>query len=95
MSNERFDTRIPIALVMTIVLQSAAIAYWGGRLSQRVDFVERQVLIHDADRERLIMAETRSARNTDAIAINAQTLATAMDLLREMQSQIQQELRGR
>lgn len=40
-NGRRFDVVALLALILTLVAQSAVVTYWGGRLAEKVDGFER------------------------------------------------------
>lgn len=52
------DRRVPIALIITIVLQATAIVWWGAKLSARVEMLEHTIAQQNDDHERLVRVET-------------------------------------
>lgn len=52
------DKRVPVAIILTLLLQFAGIVWFASQLSARVDVLERALLSAPADRERLVRVET-------------------------------------
>jgi hypothetical protein len=52
-----WDRRLPIALIVTLLVQFGGIVWWGAQQSQRLAAVERTVLSRDDDHERLVRVE--------------------------------------
>lgn len=53
------DKKVPIALIVTLVLQTGAFMFWMGSLSQRVDYLEQNRTANAPQGERIIRLETR------------------------------------
>lgn len=51
------DKRIPVALIITLIMQTAGVGFWIGQTQQRVNQLERSVLIIEDTRERVIRME--------------------------------------
>jgi hypothetical protein len=56
----KFDNRIGLALVFTIVLQTAGAFIWAGRASARLDEVEKHLSLQQPVPERLARLEVRA-----------------------------------
>lgn len=52
------DKRVPIALIVTLVLQSAAIVWWASGVEARVNANTRELEEQSDTRERLVRIET-------------------------------------
>ena len=52
------DRRVPIALIVTIIVQTAALGWWAATLTGRVDVLER-----DLERQRVVDVELRADVN--------------------------------
>lgn len=77
------DKRLPIALIVTLFLQSAAIIWWAATTSTRLDQVEAHVNSLKASQSTL-MTELAAQGRAD-VAISEQLIATnaALGLLRD------------
>ena len=53
------DRRVPIALIVSIAIQTAGIVWWASSISERVGFLERRELATAPHFERIIRLETR------------------------------------
>lgn len=53
------DRKVPIAIIVTLAVQTAGFAFWTGALSQRVEHLERREVATAPHAERLIRLETR------------------------------------
>lgn len=62
------DRRVPIALIMTIVIQTAGMVWWASNLSTRVEQLERQHAAIQPQAERIIRLETQLEAIRDGIA---------------------------
>lgn len=56
-NNWHFDKRVPIALMMTIFVQTAGAVWWAASISERVAVVERRVDASAPQAERIIRVE--------------------------------------
>lgn len=59
-SGWRLDRKIPVALILSLVVQGGTFLYWGGRMSQRVDYVEEAVHASQRLDERVTRLEEQS-----------------------------------
>ncbi len=64
------DKRIPIALIVTILVQTFAMGWWAASLSQRVDVLERNATAAVPRLESVIRLEAK----VDAINVTLQEL---------------------
>lgn len=53
------DKRIPVALIVTLALQTAGVFFWMGQLSVRIDQLESQVLRAATNSDRLTRLEVQ------------------------------------
>lgn len=53
------DKRIPVALIVTLALQTAGVFFWMGQLSVRIDQLEAQVLRSSKNSDRLTRLEVQ------------------------------------
>lgn len=53
------DKRVPLALIATVVLQTATLIIWGTSLTERVSTLERQALGQAPHLERIVRLETK------------------------------------
>ena len=61
MNNDHWqvDKKIPVALIVAIIVQSAGLAFWIGQLSSRVDSMENQAVRYIANGDRLTRLEVQ------------------------------------
>lgn len=52
------DRKIPLVIILGLVIQSASIAFWAGKMDSRVTSLEYQLQNVDSTRERVIKVET-------------------------------------
>lgn len=52
------DKRVPVALIVTIVLQFSGFVWWASETAQRLAVVERALLTNTDERDRLVRVET-------------------------------------
>jgi hypothetical protein len=55
------DKRIPIALIVTIALQTAMGVWWAAAITTRQGYLERRLSLHDAQIEAMRASATTSA----------------------------------
>lgn len=80
-SRWHIDRRVPLSLIIAIAVQTAAIAFWGGQLTQRVVSLETE--------------NTRSLPNAERIARMEQQLKSVAEVLAEVkrnQETVREEL---
>jgi hypothetical protein len=53
------DKKVPIAVILTIVMQSAAFIWFGARLDHRVEALERESVIRIPQADRLTRVEVK------------------------------------
>lgn len=53
------DKRVPLALIVTILLQTGAAMWWASSLSERVNFLERQLNAAAPQADRLTRVEVK------------------------------------
>lgn len=58
-SSWHVDKRVPIALMITIGIQTAGIVWWASDISARVGYVERQISTTAPQADRLTRVEVR------------------------------------
>ena len=66
------DRHIPIALIMTLLLQTAGVVWWAATLSSRVDALEKLVNAATSERYRAGEARADFALRDARISYNAQ-----------------------
>ena len=82
------DKRVPVALIIAILLQTAGAIWWAANISSRVDHVERRtVSLEDADRR---MADT-AVRVAETLA----AIKTSQDDTRRALDRIERHIDGR
>lgn len=62
------DKRIPLALILTIVVQTGAGIWWISSLSERVNSLERDTLKTAPQAERIVRLETRMETIVEGIS---------------------------
>lgn len=62
------DKRVPLALIVTIVLQTIVFGYWAGQTSNSVATLQDQVRVLSSYQERLTRVETRVDSANDMLA---------------------------
>lgn len=63
----KIDKKIPIALIITLLIQTAGFAFWMGQLSVRIDQLEAQGLRDTANSDRLTRLEVRIENLTEVV----------------------------
>lgn len=53
------DRRVPIALIITILIQSGSALWWAAGVSAKVDTLERQAMTNSNQVERIVRLETK------------------------------------
>ena len=61
------DRRVPVALIFAIVMQSAAIIWWGASLSERVSSLEKRADHSAPQADRLTRVEVKVDSITDSL----------------------------
>lgn len=61
------DKRVPVALIVTIALQTGAGIWWLSSLSERVNTLERAAVLNAPQAERIVRLETRLESIIDGI----------------------------
>lgn len=62
------DKKVPVALIVTLSLQTAAIVWWAASISARVDVLEQRSLAAAPQAERIIRLEAKLDNVVDKIA---------------------------
>ncbi|MED5549880.1 MAG: hypothetical protein VX529_11035 [Pseudomonadota bacterium] len=52
------DKRVPLALIVALIAQTASVIWWGASINERVNTLESQVTGSQEIRERLVRIET-------------------------------------
>jgi len=68
MTHWQVDRRIPLALIITIVLQTGGIVWWASGLTYRVEQLERQAADAKPQADRLTRVEVRLDNVVDGIS---------------------------
>lgn len=58
-SNWHLDRKVPVAIIVTIMMQTAGIVWWGATASERLNALERKVDMAAPQADRLTKVETR------------------------------------
>ncbi len=53
------DKRVNLSIIITIIIQTAALLIWGTRLDSRVEVLERRHVLVEPQAERIIRLETK------------------------------------
>lgn len=67
-SHWHLDRRVPIALMLTIAVQTAAIVWWASSLSERVNTLERQIASITPQADRITRLEVNIEFIRDGIS---------------------------
>ena len=62
------DKRVPIAIIGTIAVQGLLLAWWGGAFSNRVENLERQILLMAPQAGQIIRLESKVDAITSSLA---------------------------
>jgi len=62
------DKKVPLALIVTLSLQTVAIVWWAASISARVDVLEQRVVAAAPQAERIIRLEAKLDNVVDKIA---------------------------
>ena len=65
--SKRFDAHISLALILTVVLQSAAALLWAGAAAERINQLERRTANASAITERLARLEEQMSQARAAL----------------------------
>ena len=63
----QIDKKVPVALIFTLLIQTAGFAFWMGQLSIRIDQLESQNLRYSTNSDRLTRLEVRIDSLTEAV----------------------------
>lgn len=80
------DKRVPVALIVTIMMQTAAAIWWASALSQRMTAIEQDtaaLAVIESEREARIRALELGASRTDERLITIQTALSRIERLLE------------
>ena len=86
------DKRVPVALIITIMMQTVAAVWWAASLSARVDALERDWARFSAVVNRLRVQEDRAARvdvRLEALYGRLERIERKLDALLERKRQAQ------
>lgn len=61
------DKKVPIAMIVTIAMQTAGFVWWAASLSERVNTLERDALRSAPYAERIVRLETKMESIADGI----------------------------
>ena len=61
------DKRVPVALIVTLLIQTGAAIWWGARIDSRVEFLERQNVVTAPHAERIIRLEEKVGTIKDGV----------------------------
>lgn len=53
------DKRVPIALIVTIIMQTGGALWWAASQSERVNYIERSVIASEPIKGQIIRLETK------------------------------------
>jgi len=63
----QIDKKIPVALIFTLLIQTAGFAFWMGQLSVRIDQLETTNLRYTTNSDRLTRLEVRIDNLTEDV----------------------------
>lgn len=58
-SSWHLDRKVPVAIILTLMMQTAGIVWWGATASERLNALERKVDVAAPQADRLTKVETR------------------------------------
>lgn len=62
------DKKVPVAMMVTLLLQTGAIVWWAAGISVRVDVLEQRAITAAPQAERIIRLESKLDNITDKVA---------------------------
>lgn len=62
------DKKVPIAIIVTLALQTGGFFYWVGTTASRIDVLERSMLAAAPQAERIVRVETKLDTLKEAVA---------------------------
>lgn len=62
------DRRVPITLILTILIQTGGVIYWGATTSERLSVLERKAEVIAPQADRLTRLEVRLENITETLA---------------------------
>lgn len=74
-----FDRRIPIALVLTILIQTGGAVWWLSSLNSRVSSLEEKITVFSSQPERLVRVETQVEALTKTVDRIERKIDRALD----------------
>lgn len=73
------DKRVPIALILAILTQTAAGVWWAASQTARLDTAERRVTVLEANDSKLTDAQFRATEALAAIKASQDAMRSAID----------------
>ena len=67
-SSWHLDRKVPVAIIMTILLQTGGVIWWGASVAERLNALERKVDLAAPQADRLTKVETRLEAVQDGIS---------------------------
>lgn len=67
-SSWHLDRKVPVAIIMTILLQTGGVIWWGATVAERLSALERKVDLAAPQADRLTKVETRLEAVQDGIS---------------------------
>lgn len=67
-SSWHLDRKVPVAIIMTLLLQTSGIIWWGATATERLGALERKVELAAPQADRLTKVETRLEAVQDGIS---------------------------
>jgi hypothetical protein len=61
------DKRVPIALIITMILQTMAVVWWAAKADNRLDNLEKAGSLGSTQAERIVRLETKMDSVADAV----------------------------
>lgn len=67
-SNWHLDRKVPVAIIVALMMQTAGVVWWGATASERLNALERKVDLAAPQADRLTKVETRLEAVQDGIS---------------------------
>ncbi len=78
-SNWNLDKRVPIALILAILMQTAAGVWWAASQTARLDTQERRVTVLESNNSKMAEAQLRAAEALASIKASQDAMRSSLD----------------
>lgn len=78
-SNWNLDKRVPIALILAILTQTAAGVWWAASQTARLDTQERRVAVLESNDSKMAEAQLRAAEALASIKASQDAMRSSLD----------------